>query len=402
MAPAIQVAGVSKRFRLYHEKYQSLKERVIHFSRTPSEDFWALCDIDLEVQQGETFGLVGHNGSGKSTLLKLIAGILKPTTGHIRTVGRLAALLELGAGFHPDLTGRENVFLNGSIYGIGKREIEAKFDDIVAFAELEQFIDNQVKHYSAGMYVRLGFAVAVHLDPEVLLIDEVLAVGDEAFQAKCLGRVRQFQAEGRTILLVTHNADIVPQVCDRAAVLDHGDMVMVGPPGEAVRVFREYLYGPAVEPEAPPPAAEEPQPVQITDVALDCPEADGRPCLVPGGPLTIRVSYSAGRIEAPRFSLSIHDVQGAQLFGTDNEILGVPIDVLDGEGTVVFSIDEVPLLDGTYDVEVKVMSRDGVVYDRRGGRDHFEVMSPGRTSGRIELPVRVRVERAPVTEEAAP
>src|SRR2546423_2764380 len=199
MSTAIEIEDVSKRFRLYHEKFTSLKERAIHFGKVPFEEFWALRDINLVVEEGETVGLLGHNGSGKSTLLKCIAGILQPTTGQIRTRGRLAALLELGAGFHPDLSGRENVYLNASLLGLSHREIEKKFDDIVGFAELESFIDNQVKFYSSGMYVRLGFAVAVNMDPDILLVDEGLAVGDESFQRKCLDKVHPFQNEGRTI-----------------------------------------------------------------------------------------------------------------------------------------------------------------------------------------------------------
>src|SRR5262249_30415863 len=186
-------------------------------------------------------GLLGHNGSGKSTLLKCVAGILQPTTGEIRTHGRVAALLELGAGFNHELTGRENIFMNASILGLSKRETEKVFDEIVAFSELDKFIDMQVRHYSSGMYVRLGFAVAVNVDPDILLVDEVLAVGDEAFQRKCLERVARFQREGRTILFVTHAADLVRKVCDRAIVLDHGHLVSDSAPGEAVRTFRETL-----------------------------------------------------------------------------------------------------------------------------------------------------------------
>ena len=186
------------------------------------KDFWALRDIDLDIAEGETVGLLGHNGSGKSTLLKCVGGILSPTEGEIRVRGRIASLLELGAGFHPDLTGRENVFLNASILGMAKRDIEQRLDEIVAFAELEAFIDEQVKHYSSGMYVRLGFAVAINVEPDVLLVDEVLSVGDEAFQQKCLDRVRGFQQDGRTIIFVSHAADLVRRICDRVMVLDHG------------------------------------------------------------------------------------------------------------------------------------------------------------------------------------
>jgi len=236
VAAAVEIEGVSKRFRLYHEKFTSLKERVIHGGKVPFEEFWALRDIDLRIEAGESVGLLGHNGSGKSTLLKCIAGILRPTTGEIRTQGRLAALLELGAGFQPDLTGRENVFLNGSLLGLKRSEIAARFDEIVHFSgdEVERMIDNQVKFYSSGMYVRLGFAIAINVEPEILLVDEVLAVGDEAFQRKCLDRVAAFQREGRTIIVVTHAADLVRQVCTRAAALDHGRLVEVGDPNDVM------------------------------------------------------------------------------------------------------------------------------------------------------------------------
>jgi ABC-2 type transport system ATP-binding protein len=226
VAAAVEIENVSKSFKIYREKYTSAKERMIHFGRVPHESFQALDDVTLRIEAGSTVGLLGHNGSGKSTLLKCMAGILQPTSGTVRTVGRLAALLELGAGFQPDLTGRENVYLNASILGLKKGYVDKVFDDIVSFAELERFIDTPVKHYSSGMYIRLGFATAVNVDPEILLVDEVLAVGDESFQRKCLDKVRTFQAEGRTIVVVTHAADLVRQMCDRAAALDHGKLVI--------------------------------------------------------------------------------------------------------------------------------------------------------------------------------
>src|ERR1700734_290789 len=276
---AVDVRGVSKRFRLAHGKHNSLKERIIHGGRTPHEDFWALKDVSLVAHEGETVGILGRNGSGKSTLLKCICGVLQPTSGEVAVRGKLAGLLELGAGFQQDLTGRENIYLNGSLLGMAKRDVDKVFDAIVDFSELEEFIDGPVKFYSSGMYVRLGFAVAVNVDPDILVIDEVLAVGDERFQRKCIDRVKLFQKEGRTILLVTHSPDQVRSICDRAVVLSHGDMVIEGLPGEAVRVFREGLLEEGgmlvVPPEEPPevqpisvmlgPDAE--HPVRITYVA---------------------------------------------------------------------------------------------------------------------------------------
>src|SRR6202166_1577873 len=241
MAVAIEVSDISKQFRLYNEKHTSLKERVIHGGKMPFTPFWALRDVNVDINQGETFGILGRNGCGKSTLLKCVAGILKPTTGEIRVRGSLAAMLELGAGFQPDLSGRDNIFLNGSLLGLSRSDIAKRFDDIVAFAELEDFIDNQVKFYSSGMYVRLGFAVAVNVEPDVLVVDEVLSVGDENFQRKCLAGIKEFEDDGRTILFVTHSSDLVRQVCDRAVVLSSGQMIGLGPSADAIHLYHAPL-----------------------------------------------------------------------------------------------------------------------------------------------------------------
>src|SRR5215204_7385935 len=226
MTTVIRVSDVSKKFSLNANK--SLKERLVN-ARTTSEhksEFWALRNIDLEIASGTSLGLIGHNGSGKSTLLKVIGGILSPTEGMVERRGRLAALLELGAGFHGDLSGRENVYLNASILGLTRRQTDAYFDAIVDFSGIERFIDTQVKFYSSGMYVRLAFAVAVHVDPDILLVDEVLAVGDESFQRKCLEKIRSFMREGRTIVFVTHGLDQVRQLCDRVIMLESGQVVV--------------------------------------------------------------------------------------------------------------------------------------------------------------------------------
>jgi ABC-2 type transport system ATP-binding protein len=415
MTTAVLVDDVSKRFRLYKEKHTSLKERVIHFGRIPYEEFWALRDIDLAIEQGETVGLLGHNGSGKSTLLKCIAGILQPTHGTIQVTGRLAALLELGAGFHPDLTGRENVFLNASILGMPKKEIERRFDEIVAFAELERFIDNQVKHYSSGMYVRLGFAVAVNMEPDVLLVDEVLAVGDESFQRKCLDRVKRFQREGRTIVFVTHAADLVRQICDRAAVLDHGHLVAVGTPGEAVRSFREHLLqqdrqheAEQLAPAEAPPEEQAPSAegivvtteadnrLRVTGVRMDFPGVGTRPYLHTGDPLAIHVAYDAAeRFDDVVLSLAVHDIDGDLVFSANTDDLGAPLGVIEGPGEVVFATERVPLLDGTYLLTIGVHSREGgIVYDWHEQRHSFELLNPTPTQGRVDLGMHVAVTQA--------
>jgi ABC-2 type transport system ATP-binding protein len=418
MATSIEIADVSKRFRFYHEKYTSLKERAIHFGHIPYTDFWALKDIHLDIQQGETIGLLGRNGSGKSTLLKCIAGILTPTSGEIRTRGRLAALLELGAGFHPDLSGRENVFLNAALLGLSRREVARRFDDIVAFAELEEHIDQQVKYYSSGMYVRLGFAVAVNMDPDILLVDEVLAVGDELFQRKCLDRVRLFQREGRTIVFVTHGADLVRQICDRAAVLDEGDMVALGTPGEAVRSYREHLLKrqrydeaealaalAAADPAAatassrttsPTPRTSEERrtlKVRITSVAFDYPDHATQPYLVSGQPLTIRVGYHAQEpIEDLVAGVAVYDLRGELISGFNTTLLDYDLGRIEGGGEISFHIAEVPLLDGTYPVSIGLVSRDdAVVYDWWEQRESFEVLSPAKVLGLVGLQVKVEI-----------
>lgn len=235
----VRASEVSKRFVIRKDK--SLKERIVNFGRSNKnkDDFWALRDVSFDVSAGTTVGLVGANGSGKSTLLKVIGGIIQPNGGYVERRGRLAALLELGAGFHPDLTGRENVFLNGSIMGLSTKQTQTYFGSIVEFSEIEEFIDTQVKFYSSGMYVRLAFAIAVHVDPDVLLVDEVLAVGDEPFQRKCMDKIAEFQREGRTIIFVSHSSEQVERLCDRVIVLRHGRIVFDGDTQEGLDALRK-------------------------------------------------------------------------------------------------------------------------------------------------------------------
>jgi ABC-2 type transport system ATP-binding protein len=236
--PAITVDNVRKRFRREHTRNSTLKATVFNgFRRTVYDEFWALDGIDLEVAEGSTFGLVGHNGSGKSTLLKCMARIYRPDEGRISIEGRLSALLELGAGFHPELSGRENVYLNGSILGLSQAEVRSRFDDIVEFSGLEAFIDAPVKNYSSGMFVRLGFAVAINVEPEVLLVDEVLAVGDESFQQRCMEKLADLRKAGRTLVVVSHGLDMVRNICDQAAWFDHGKLLETGPAGQIVDAY---------------------------------------------------------------------------------------------------------------------------------------------------------------------
>jgi ABC-2 type transport system ATP-binding protein len=398
---AVDVKDVSKRFRLAQGRYNSLKERVIHGGRAPTEEFWALKDVALQVREGETVGILGRNGSGKSTLLKCICGVLQPTTGTVVVRGKLAGLLELGAGFQQDLTGRENIYLNGSLLGMSKKEVDRVFDAIVDFSELEAFIDGAVKFYSSGMYVRLGFAVAVNVDPDILVIDEVLAVGDERFQRKCIDRVKQFQQEGRTILLVTHSPDQVRAICDRAIVLSHGNVVSEALPGEAVRIFREGLLEeggalavPEEQPEERPievtlgPDVE--HPVRITYAAHTYPRFEEVPYLSTGDELTIGVGYHASiATDDVVFSLELRDNDGNCFMRTDTDILGMRFDLPVGPGLVNFCLADIPLLDGTFSYSVGVLSKGGVLFDWKEPGGSFDVMSPGKATGFITMPVRV-------------
>lgn len=238
---AVSVSNVSKMFRLYHERNQSLKSAVMRRRISVHQDFWALKDISLEIPVGSTFGLIGSNGSGKSTLLKCLAKIYYPEKGRISAYGKVAAMLEVGSGFHPELSGRENVYLNGSILGMSRKEIARKFDDIVAFSGVEQFIDQPVKNYSSGMYVRLGFSVAINVDPDILVVDEVLAVGDAEFQKKCQNKFADFRKGGKTVILVSHSMGTVEDMCDTAAWLKDGTLRAVGPAADTVAAYTKSL-----------------------------------------------------------------------------------------------------------------------------------------------------------------
>ncbi|MDA8218119.1 MAG: ABC transporter ATP-binding protein, partial [Dehalococcoidales bacterium] len=248
----IKLEGVSKRFILHHERSRSFQEALVNLFRRRNgsrEEFWALKNVSFEVRRGETLGLIGHNGSGKSTVLKLITRILEPTTGSIAVGGKVSALIEVGAGFHPDLTGRENVYLNGSILGIGRREMNSKLEEIIAFSELERFIDTPVKHYSSGMYARLGFSVAISVDPDILIVDEVLAVGDQSFQQKCIDRINHFRRIGKTMLFVSHSLPTVEKVCDRVIWLDHGLIMAEGAPRGITAQYASAMAAPGQSPE---------------------------------------------------------------------------------------------------------------------------------------------------------
>jgi len=391
--PVLRVIDVSKRFNIHKDK--SLKERLVNFnrSRQHAEEFWALKNVSFELQPASTLGLIGHNGSGKSTLLKVIGGILTPNTGTVERRGRLAALLELGAGFHGDLSGRENVYLNASILGLTRRQTDQYFDQIVDFSGIEEFIDTQVKFYSSGMYVRLAFAVAVHVDPEILLVDEVLAVGDEPFQRKCLERIKDFQRDGRTIVFVTHGLDMVRQLCDRALLLEHGKVIVDGTPVQATREFRER-YTEQEDAERPPPDHDSgDEPVRLVSTTVV--DGSGAPArrFAPGEELNIDFEVeSRGRQEEWAVGFAITNQVDTLVYSANTTMLKVDLPPLDGRARVRIAFGELPLVEGQYTVSAVVARTQGSdIWHRQDRGAEFRVYSPVGEQGIVHMRPRVSV-----------
>jgi ABC-2 type transport system ATP-binding protein len=384
-ATVIRAERVSKTFRV-GQRAGSLKERLVgRGART--EPFQALTDITLDIDAGRTVGLIGPNGGGKSTLLKVLAGILRPTSGTVRADGRIASLLELGAGFNGELSGRENVFLNGSLLGLPRREVERQFDSIVDFAELGAFIDGPVKHYSSGMYVRLGFAVAVHVDPDILLVDEVLAVGDEAFQRKCLDRIAEFQADGRTILFVSHALDLVERICDRALVLDHGRLVFDGDAEYATGTLRGLLARPGAAPArtAPAPTGVVFRAVRFTAGPAGPDQQEYRP----GGAFTARVELDVDAGHAAvmdRLDAVAMGAGGIPVWTMAADRAALPAAA--GPWVVAFTVPAMPSLRGRFVLAVSASTSDGTVVAARTFPGHFTVVGD-QAVGLIGVPYTV-------------
>lgn len=355
----VQIANVSKRFRIYHERNTTLKQSLVARRRGRYEEFWAVRDVSVDVPEGESLGIIGENGSGKSTLLKCVAGILVQDKGTISVTGRLASLLEVGAGFHPDFTGRENVYLNGAILGLPRRYIKSIMDEIVEFAELEQFIDNPVKTYSSGMYTRLGFAIAVNLDPDILVVDEVLAVGDEAFQRRCMERINTLRAEGRTLVFVSHALDSVRAVCDRCVWMDHGLARMTGGVDAVVAAYlAEVNRREEEELEVVESTEVDTSPgrlgVRITAVDLGGPDGSTS-VLNTGDSLTISIAYeSPDPLRGARFSVTFLRADGAPIITVPTDDLETGDTALPRQGVVRLSLPGVPFLEGFYRVTVEI------------------------------------------------
>ena len=386
---ALEVDHVTKTFRLHHEKANSIKQLVAGKGRNRYNDFVALNDVSFEVREGEVFGVIGHNGSGKSTLLKCMAGILQPNSGSVRVHKRMSALLELGAGFHPELSGRDNVYLNAAILGMGRRDIAARFDDIVEFSGLQSFIDSPVKTYSSGMYVRLAFAVAINVDPRLLIIDEILAVGDVTFQQRCLEKFVEFRNEGRTIVLVTHAMNTVKDMCDRAIWLNHGVVTGEGDPSELVEQYTEQMLG-DMHRSADGSVRRGSGEIQITSVEMfvnggDTPVKRFRT----SDDVRLRLHYAAERaVPRPVFGIAIEQLGGATVTSPCTRDVGLVPELVSGTGVVDVELSDVALLPGTYDLHTSVTDFNrSHIYDHVQLALRFDVMTgkPYETGGVVTM-----------------
>lgn len=387
--PAIVVEGVSKRFRMYRERNQSLKAAIMRGRRASFEEFWALKDVSFEIPKGSTFGLIGENGSGKSTLLKCIARILVPNHGRIVTTGSLAALLELGSGFHPELSGRENVYLNASILGMSKSQITDKFDEIVDFAGIHEFIDQPVKNYSSGMYVRLGFSVAINVDPDILLVDEVLAVGDANFQEKCMEKFADLRRSGKTVVIVSHAMGSLRNLCDEAAWLKHGELVEVGDTNDIVETYIETGHVKrVVDTDAGPVQGDRSGTGEVVLTAVELLDAKGQPTntVHSADEVVLRMHYRANeRIEQPLFALALDTLAGVHVWSHNNRDGGCVPDSISGDGYVDLRVPRLSLQAGTFDTHASVNNYRGThAYDRWRFCVRFDVLSrPDHDSGGI-------------------
>lgn len=350
---ALSVDGVSKTFRVHHERTNSIKSFIAAGGRNRYDEFHALSNVSLQVPTGEALGIIGHNGSGKSTLLKCMAQILTPNAGKIHVNKKMAALLELGAGFHPELSGRDNVFLNGAILGMARKEIEDRFDEIVAFSGLAEFIDAPVKTYSSGMYVRLAFAVAINVDPELLLIDEILAVGDVTFQQKCMEKFVELRQQSRTLVLVTHDTGSVRHFCDRAVWLDHGEIKADGNPADVIDEYTETMLG-AEETSEGGAVRRGSGEIWVDRIEL---LVDGAPVdnVHTGDTVTFRLHFDTSKeIPGPVFALTIASLTGTQVTApSSRDVNEVPATV-NGKNTVDITIEQLPLLPGPFVLHTEI------------------------------------------------
>ena len=403
MSNAVELRDVGKRFKRMGDRRDSLKERIVRGRGSRAEDFWAVRNISFDVPAGSVYGLIGHNGSGKSTLLKMIGGIYRPTEGSIAAQGRVASLIELGAGFHPDMSGRENIALNGSILGLSRKEISDVTGEIIEFSGLAEFINEPVKHYSSGMYVRLGFAVAVHMKPDVLLVDEVLAVGDEEFQRKCFDHLYALRRSGRTIIVVSHGLGQLEGLCDEIAWLEHGQLQQRG---QAVETIAAYLARVNSDEAARNPmvsstregdlgARAGDQTVQV--LRADIVDAEGAALThaMTGTTFRVRLGITTrGQVLGPNVRIALQHESGPLVAMINNHAIGVDFSWIEGPHDVEIDIVDNPLLPGRYRVHVDVFDHTGTrLLDNWNDALEFAVRSPMSEIGQgfVRLPAEMRL-----------
>jgi len=400
MEPAIEVRDVFKSYRRYAQKHKflTLKSALLNrslFSELKGEEvFQALRGVSLEVPRGRTISIIGENGSGKSTLLKILSGVSRPTGGEVLVRGRISALIELGAGFHPEISGRENIAINGAILGLSRKQIQERMERIVRFAELEEFIDNPVKSYSSGMYMRLGFSIAVHVDPEILLIDEILAVGDASFVPKCLDRIQEFKSQGRTIVFVSHDLATVERISDEVIWMKDGLIRMRGYPQKVVDAYLEYV-GKRDEERGVQSREEDRQELELErddrwgsqEVSLHrvrLLDASGRERYVftPHEPITLTFEvHSAREQEDVVFGFGVHASDGTRIYGTNTHLERLVSRSVSGKGQVTLTLPAMNLVNGTYTLDVAAHKREGFPFDYHHGRYSFRIHGPYRDVG---------------------
>ncbi len=412
----IDVQNITKKFKIYLDKGSQLKERLLFRSRNRYEEREVLKGISFQVRRGEAIGLIGHNGCGKSTTLKLLTKIMYPDSGSITMHGRVSSLIELGAGFHPDMSGRENIYTNASIFGLTKKEIDSRLQDIIRFSELEEFIDNPVRTYSSGMYMRLAFSVAINVDADILLIDEILGVGDANFQAKCFNKLREIKAKGTTIVIVSHSLGQIEQICDRSIWIHEGMIHAEGEPkeidlayleymgqkiqertaqelaaqaearAEAERAAQEAAQQEAAQTSGPPPEPEEPEEVRkrwgsgdarIRRIHVCTADGQEQRTFRTGDAVHIRVDYRVKKpVEDAVFGIGIFNRDGVQCYGTNTHIDKLPQFRLTQDGTMEIRLHEVDLLPGEYLIDIAIESGDGIPVDYYREACRIEMLSP--------------------------
>ena len=388
--PVVKLENVEKRFSFTESRPSTILEQVLALVRPRRrlqrghKDLQAVDNVSLEIMPGESLGIVGRNGSGKSTLLKLIARIIRPSQGRIVVYGRVSALLELGVGFHPDLTGRENIYLNAAVLGLSREEIDAHYDSVVQFSELGEFINMPVKHYSSGMYMRLGFSVAIHVNPDILIVDEILAVGDQKFQEKCIQRIFEMKHKGVTIILVSHNVEMIRRICTQVLWMEQGDVRALGATEQVIQQYLEFMHQQEEDPVAVSQREESDRwgtgDIRITGVRLLDANGEEQQHFQTGDSLTIEMAYTAHRpVEEPEFGLAIYRQDGTHINGPNSRLGGLKTGTVTGSGIVRYEVEELLLLPARYEVSVAIHnSHLSYAYDYQKRAYSFRVV-PGGT-----------------------